>query len=191
MSKTIEIKKVHIRNLILSFIIGLVLISCLKEPKKEMINEEYNEPITAPELNSDYNEDYDFLKEYNKSIKFAYTIFRISKPVLRGHKSEFYGDSNYCYVEFEDEVIYSEILDVENYNEDTKYKLLDDVESEILNQNKYISSSLYSNAVVNYGYDVAKDLIDNKYKIKIIDRHISTFTSYAEASKDLQKEKNQ
>lgn len=127
------------------------------------------------------NNTYEF-KEPLKNKKFVYVLLKTEKPVLKGHKSEYYDLPSYCHVSYEKEDLYSDIIEIEDYNEDVKYKLFDELIADILDKNKFISNSLYQNAVFEYGSNAAEIIKDDKYNVKINDKQIFTFDSYSEAS---------
>ena len=158
----------------------IMFISCFIEPKKsDNINSD-TDLLVEETLPSDDHSTTN--QEPIIAKKFVYIKIKAQIPVLRGHKSEFYGDESYCYVELENEVFYTDIIEIESYNEDSKYKLIDNAENEISERYKFINNSLYSAAVVDYGYAAAKVLKENTYKIKIIDKELFPFESYSEAS---------
>jgi hypothetical protein len=76
----------------------------------------------------------------------------------------------------------SEIQEVYRYNEDIKYKILDDFQNEVNNQ-LILKSSVYSNNLwIKCKDEALRDLYKN-YEFKIIDRQVYSFDSYSEASK--------
>lgn len=127
----------------------------------------------------------DYIERNNK--KFIYVVIEISKPILKGFKPTENLDGD-CYVVFVNEKRFSEVIEIENYNEDEKYKVLDKVQKEILKGNLYINQKLYGEAVVEYGYKAAEFLKNKDFPIKIINREVYDFNSYSEASKMLNNE---
>lgn len=168
-----------------------LLVSCFKEPNKESNNENYEVSNETENSSTNNSTDFDISQTNNNvdSKKFVYVVIEISKPILKGFKSKYYDIKNSCHIEFVNEYRFSDIIEVQQYNEDVKYKLLDDAQKVILNQNQYINQNLYANAVVEYGYDAADEIKNENYSIKILNREIMVFDSYSEASKNLNNEK--
>lgn len=163
-----------------AIILALCLTSCFTEPKK--INNKKFETTTSNVDTTSSIKNNIIDKKPLKIKKFVYVVVSTKTPILRGNISEMIDIRNSCYVDFENEVFSSDIVEVQNYNEDVKYKLIDEAESKILEKNQYVSNSLYSNAVVTYGYDAAEHLKNNNYRIKVVNSKLFTFDSYSEAS---------
>lgn len=156
-----------------------VLISCLKEPKSENNAESVeNNFTTTKTLETIDNNTY---KKENQK-KYVYIKVKISKPILRGNKSEFYDLPSTCYVDYEDNDFLTDIIELDYYDENVKYKLLDDTEKIVMDKFKYLS--LYGDAVVEYGYKAAENIKNSSYSTKIIQSDIFVFDSYADASKN-------
>jgi len=168
---------------LLTLISCFLLISCFTEPKSSNISEPMERKVentVIPETNSTI---------YNniKSKKFVYVKLVVSKPVLKGSKSDFHEVPNMCYVDYEENIFTTDIIEIDEYNEDIKYRLIDNAEKQIINKNSYINQNLYGDAVVEYGYKAAEHIKNSNYQLKIIENDVFVFDSYAEASKNRKK----
>jgi hypothetical protein len=170
-----------------AIILVLCLTSCFIEPKKA--NNKGFDTTSSNVDTTSYIKNNIIDKKPLKIKKFIYVVVSTKTPILRGNISEMIDIRNSCYIDFEYEVFSSDIVEVQNYNEDVKNNLIDEAESEILEKNQYVSNSLYSNAVVTYGYEAAEHLKNNNYRIKVTNSKIFTFDSYSEASISKKKRK--
>lgn len=155
------------------------LISCLKEPKSENNSDSLENNFITTKASETI--DNNTSKKENQK-KYVYLKVKISKPILRGIKSEFYDRPNMCYVVYEDNEFLTDIIELDYYDENVKYKLLDDTEKIVRDKFKYLS--LYADAVVEYGYKAAEDIKNLEYSTKIIQSDIFVFDSYADASRN-------
>lgn len=165
---------------LLVLILSFLLFSCFQEPKSTNTSEQIESNAVnteIPETNSTTNDNF-------SSKKFVYIELKISKPMLKGRKSDFYDIPNTCYVDYEENIFTTDIIELYEYDEDIKYRLIDDAEKQIRNQNSYINQNIYADAVVEYGSDAAEGVKNSNYQIKIIKTDIFVFDSYAEASKN-------
>lgn len=164
-------------------------ISCFTEPKKvenTAIEKERN--VKKGEKKND-----ETLTTNTQSIqhqkKFIYIKIKISTPVLYGKKSEFLDIPSICYAKYEDENNLTDVIELDTYNEDIKYRLLDDFEKKVKEQYKNIGTSLYLEAFDKYGSREADEIKKEEYNIKILSRDIFVFDSYSEASINKNNEK--
>ena len=167
----------------LIIVFSLLLISCFTEPKK--VNLSLEEDKSTESLNDVNNKHETETRIVEENLpKFIYAKLKISKPVLYGRKYNSMLDlASYCDIMYEDAEYITDITEVAFYDEDIKYKLLDKVEKTIENNSTVLQQNLYGNAVVDYGYEAAEHLKNEKYKIKINTKEVLVFDSYAEASK--------
>lgn len=131
------------------------------------------------------------VNEKVENSKFVYAVFTVEEPELIIKKEEYYSDDPYdLRLKYKDvydvelnKVFYkSEIQEIYGYNEDIKYKILDDFQNEVNNQ-LILKKSVYSNNLwIKCKDDALRDLFKN-YEFKIIDREVNSFDSYSEASK--------
>jgi len=170
----------------LTVVLGFLLISCLTEPKNETVTESVQD---SPANNSE-STNYNVANQSVTQKKFVYIILEADIPVLGGYKSESVGIDSFCYILYEKESYITDVIEVNNYNEDSKYRLLDEAEKKALDKNLYIGDNLYSNAVATYGYKAAESLKDKKPMIKVTNREIFEFDSYSEASIHRKNRKN-
>jgi hypothetical protein len=163
------------KKLILLLLCSL-FISCFKEPKN--INSDVKKEVvrndSVPNINSNV---------IKIQKKFAYVVIQISKPVLYGEKSNFIDIPSICYAKYVVENNSTDIIELESYNEDIKYQLLDGFESRVKEKYKGIGTSLYLEAFDKYGSREAEEIKNAEYNIKILSRDIFVFDSYSEASK--------
>lgn len=165
---------------VLTLILSFLLVSCFTEPKSTNTSE----PIESKVENTEIPETNSTFYDNVKSKKFVYIELKISKPVLKGNKSDFYDIPNICYVDYEENIFTTDIIELDEYNEDIKYRIIDNAEKQIRNQNSYINQNLYADAVVEYGYDAAESVKNSNHKLKVLNTEVFVFDSYAEASKN-------
>jgi hypothetical protein len=130
----------------------------------------------------------------NSKPKYVFAVFTVEEPDLIIEKEEYYSDDPYdLNLKYKDKydvilnkVSYkTEIQEIYGYNEDIKYKILDDFEIEV-NDKIILKSSVYrDNLWIKCKDDGLRDLFKN-YEFKIIDRQVQLFDSYSEASKSRQ-----
>lgn len=92
MNKTIEIKKVHLKNLFLSTVLSFLLISCFTEPKK------IREKVKKAERTVVYEKEELTLKVLNKLLRFQIKDFEIwCKSQNFIYDSRVYDEGYICY----------------------------------------------------------------------------------------------
>lgn len=121
-----------------------------------------------------------------KNKKFVYTKITLSVPEFIVVRLDLNYNFSYS-VRWKDIVFLSDVIEVQDYNEDEKYKLLDQVERRLsLKIDSYNIN--YRLSVMNDCKDEyrQKEFLENKTQIK--DRQVLTFDSYSEASIQRQNE---
>lgn len=164
-------------------IILLIFISC-----KNKSNDSFS---TEPEYQT---ESTDIENVENSKPKYVFTVFTVEEPQLTIKKEEYYSDDPYDLnlkyrdiydVELNKVSYKTEIQEIYGYNDDIKYKIIDDFEIEV-NDKLILKSSVYSdNLWIKCKDEGLRDLFKN-YEFKIIDRQVLSFDSYSEASKSRQ-----
>ena len=135
-----------------------------------------------------YNSNY---QEPLKIKKFVYVVIKVEKPtfdvyqpISRLNSLGFYETADPTYsVNYENEVYYTEIVEVDNYNEDEKYKIIDNAKNKMRTQLD-IYDSTYSINVRVQCKDEYKIKGFQRESSKITDTQIYEFDSYSEASRD-------
>lgn len=163
---------------ILFFVIllGSVIIYSDNNNNETKVDSTYVEPMIVDTLNTNVNN----YQEPLKTKKFVYVVIEISKPTLDGYKP--IDNKNWCYIVNKNENTYSDIIELDTYNDDVKYKLLDEAEKNLFKNYSYLSQNLHSDAVVTYGYEAAEAIKGADCTIKILNRDVKVFDSYSEAS---------
>jgi hypothetical protein len=163
---------------ILFFVIllGSVIIYSENNNNETNVDSTYVEPMVVDTLNTNVNS----YQEPLKTKKFAYVVIEISKPTLDGYKP--IDNKNWCYIVNKNENTYSDIIELDTYNDDIKYKLMDEAEKNLFKNYSYLSQNLYTNAVVTYGYEAAEAIQGQDCSITILKRDVKVFDSYSEAS---------
>lgn len=130
-----------------------------------------------------------------KNNKFAYVFFTLESPRLV-HTEPTYvtrqgalAGTTYQeriegsdYVEWDKKAFTTGIIEMEDYNEDEKYKLLDKAEYEYKQAHYPIIDAEFESSLYKINdYNKAEEL--KKNRTKIIKREVLVFNTYAEASK--------
>lgn len=164
-------------------IILLIFISCKNKSSDSFSSE------------SEYQtESTDIENVGNSKPKYVFAVFTVEEPELIIKKEEYYSndpyDLNLKYRDIYDvelnKVSYkTEIQEIYGFDEDIKYKILDDFEIEV-NDKLILKSSVYrDNLWIKCKDEGLRDLFKN-YEFKIMDRQVLSFDSYNEASKSRQ-----
>ena len=177
-------KFIYVLPVLLLILIPL-LIFLVSNNSESRIEEPYIVPMveTTPIEENNNSGIYNSTYENNNKKTFVYVKLSISKPVLRGFKSSSYEIKSYCYVEYEESIYQTDIIELDEYNEDVKYQLLDKAEKNFKDSKLILNNNLYSEAVYEYGYEAAEIVKNANYSIKINSSEVLVFDSYAEASK--------
>tara|TARA_R100001015_G_C4499303_1_gene74357 strand:- start:80 stop:625 length:546 start_codon:yes stop_codon:yes gene_type:complete len=175
-------------KLLIWFIIFGGIISCKNEVKRIEDIEDIEEINLATKKN-----------EKAKKKKFAYVVFLLESPRLK-HSEPTYmdvptpsGGSNYKKIDGYDIAVWdkraftTEIIEIEDYNEDEKYKLLDKAEYEYKQIHYPLIDSKYESNVLSKVRDFETKEKLRRHRTKIISRDVQVYDSYAEASKSKNK----
>lgn len=142
------------------------------------VNSNYQEPITIK--------------------KFVYVVIKVKTPKLSTFEIGGYTDystgmykpvENICSTDWEESYYSTEIIEVDDYNEDEKNRLLDKTENDIESKIYYTNLN-YEVSVRNNCRDESKKEELLKNKSKITDRQIFDFDTYSQASLSKQTNKN-
>ncbi|GAA4954765.1 hypothetical protein GCM10023314_30560 [Algibacter agarivorans] len=137
--------------------------------------------------------------EKAKNKKFAYVVFKLESPRLEHSEPTYmevptptggsYTDKidGYDFVVWDKKAFTTGVIEIENYNEDEKYKLLDKAEYEYKQIHYPLIDSKYESNVLNKVRDFQTKEELKKHRTKIITRDVYAYTSYAEASKSKRK----
>ena len=151
---------------------------------------------------------YDLEKENEKNNiennltqkpKYVFVVFNVEEPKLKIEK-QFTRENqdasdleiqykDYYYVEFEKTIYKSEIKETLNYNEDKKFKILDDFESQLNLSLILINSVFHDNLFIKCKDEDLRELY-RETECRIKDRQIFIYDSYSEASQARQKFKS-
>ncbi len=142
--------------------LSFVLFSCFNEPKKEIEKNNLNNSVNTNLIENEIV----YEEPLKVNTKYIYIEFSVSKPVLVGIKSQSIDFPNQCHVDYEKEYRYTDIIEVNEYNDDVKYKLLDEAEKKISID---MTNNLYANAVVEYGSRAAENIKNEVHMVKVID----------------------
>ena len=167
---------------------GLILFSNLNNNNSENV---YSPPVidTSSTYNTNsYNTNY---QEPLKIKKFVYVVIKVEKPtfdvyqpISRLNSLGFYETADPIYsVNYENEVYYTEIVEVDNYNEDEKYKIIDNAKSKMRTQLEIYDGTYRAN-VIGGCKEEYKVKGFQKEVSKIKETQIYEFDSYSEASRD-------
>lgn len=130
------------------------------------------------------------------TTRFAYVVFKVSKPRLHHTDDKYIRSINIPgqlptqsqtikgvnFVEYDSYIMTTDVVEIKDYNEDAKYKLIDEQEK--------IAKQQLSNQDVGFHVDVMSYVNDPEERSrmmntqsKVIDRKCNIFNSYKEASK--------
>lgn len=149
------------------------------------VNSNYYEPKIV-DTKSTYQNNY---QETIKNKKYVYVVSKIEKPILDVFKSGGYTNSLGIYeienstysINYETETYVSEIIEINDYNTDEKYKILDETKEKLKNQMIFIDETFFTNLLINCK-DENKRKEFKKIRSRIKDSKIFEFNSYSEAS---------
>ena len=135
-----------------------------------------------------YNSNY---QEPPINKKYVYVIIKIKKPKLEVYQPMSYTNTlgyevtpepTYS-ISFENETYTTEIIEIENYNIDEKYKAMDGAKNKMYSKLAIDDSVFSSNLWVKCKDDAKREEFQ-KISSEIIDTQIYDFDSYSEASRD-------
>lgn len=173
---------------VLTLISISLIISQVKEPESEI---NYDSPAVVEDTvvynYQNSNNDY---KEPIKNIKYVYIIFDIEKPVLKvsvfekisSLSTNLHSSPQDIYsTELVKISFISDILEIEDYSEDNKNRILDLTEAKLYDRLRNFDS--------DYNFDIISKCKDEtqrnelqEAKSKIVERNIYEFDTYSEAS---------
>ena len=165
-------------------IILLTIISCKNKDNDSFSRE--SETQTKPS-------NIEYIKK--STPKYVFAVFLVEEPSLKIDKEldlstqEPY-DLNLKYkdiydIELNKRSYKTEIKEIYDFNDDIKYKIIDDFEIEVNDQLAVENSVYRTNLWIKCKDEELRDLFKN-YEFKIIDRQVLSFDSYSEASKSRQ-----
>lgn len=142
--------------------------------------------------NETVNIDY----KIKKKPKYIFVVFYVEEPKLKTEKQftrENQGPydleikyKDYYYVEFEKTTYKSEIQESLNYNEDIKFKILDDLERQLNLRLILVNLGFHDSLLIKCKDEDVKESY-RETECRITDRQIFTYDSYSEASQARQK----
>ena len=185
-------------------------LSQLKTQNKELKQQESNEVIQQSQVrdnidtqnitkinqypvnpNSFSTNGYKAISSENyDNTKFAYVLIKTKEPKLTHYagvnKTDVFGNysettSPINFVEWETHNYFTDIVEIKNFSEDKKYRLMDEAESITRNQTEYKNSNFSTQVLMNVSdQNEIQKLMNNK--VEIISRKCFAFDSYKQAS---------
>lgn len=146
----------------------------------------YTPPVidTTEVYNTDYQEPLKIKKFVYVVIKVEKPTFDVFQPISKLNSIGYYEASDPSYsVIYDNEVYYTDIIEVENYDEDEKYKIMDNAKNKMKTQLELYDSTYRMNVMVKCK-DEFKVEGFQKESSKITETQIYEFDSYSEASRD-------
>jgi|GEM_PF-1881762 len=178
----------------------------LKEQIEDKIQKP-NEPTTQSIQNTNLipQNKSELFEPTNKSnlniggnTKFVYVIIKTKEPELEHSEGVYISDgvggfggtrtNDINYVKWENYAYKSEIQEIQNYNEDKKFRLLDEVESLTRQKLSIRDINFRSEVFMKVRDENERSKLENN-SIKIIDRKACVFDTYKEASEHKNKNK--
>lgn len=191
-----EPKKENSDNTFVYLFIGVavifLLIFIISQNVENNVEQNYDSPASIAVDSSAYedvNPNYNY-QEPIKNKKFVYVVFNLETPKLDkftiegsyDYNTNFHNPSKTLYsTNWEKSSFQTEILEIEDYNEDNKNRILDQTEAQMYEKLRIYDSNYNSDIIVNCNDDREKEKL-KEAKSKIIDRNIYKFDSYSEAS---------
>lgn len=189
-------KKEDSNNTFVYLFIGIAIvflsIFIISQNVENNVEQNYDSPASVAVDSSAYenvNANYNY-QEPIKIKKFVYVVFNVETPKLHtftieggyDYTTNFYKPSETFYsTKWEKSSFQTEILEIEDYNEDNKNRILDQTESQMYEKLRIYDSNYNSDIIVNCNDDREKEKL-KEAKSKITDRNIYEFHSYSEAS---------
>lgn len=181
------------RKILVYSLFLLFILSCNKKANSEFEVESAIESPTSSDENSNLENN---VASKNNLKKFVYVLIKIKTPKLDSYEFEgvYTIDENINRHEeipartiysakWEESVYSTDIMEIENYNEDEKYRMLDNAENNISLQHNLSSSDM------NFRLEIDARCKDNtererlkENKSQITNSEVYVFDSYAEAS---------
>ncbi len=193
------------------FLLAITLIACntvtdeekdLKRKEKELqlreleIQEKERNLQNLDNSHSNYSQNNYSNENLVGNKKFIYAVFKVQIPKLEYKNSEVYTNLNgipetfpeTASTIFKESFFITDIIEVDNFNEDEKYKHLDYAEKEI-NKNLRNLNQQFLLEIFKIRDDQLRNSFNN-IKCKIISREILAFDSYSDASISKEQYKN-
>lgn len=150
-----------------------------KEPDSTELPSSYENVSTNSDMNNYTNSEY---SEPLKNKKFCFIEVRILKPVVyQGIVSEY---SNIpAKVEKVESKIFSEIVEIEDYNEDVKYRLIDKFDKTLNESINMIKLNFNAELTSTNDYNLIQAYEALPMHVDIISKEVNVFDSYSEAYK--------
>lgn len=137
------------------------------------------------------NETVNIENKIKEKPKYIFVVFYVEEPKLKIEK-QFTRDNqdpydleikykDYYYVEFEKTTYKSEIQEIIGYNEDKKFKILDNLESKLNTRLILVNLSFHNSLLIKCKDEDVKET-NRETECRITDRQIFTYDSYSEAS---------
>jgi hypothetical protein len=160
---------------------GTIIFSNYNEESKSL-EDNYTVDTSAIAIENNY-------KEEVKINKFIYIVMKVEKPKLDVYQplsttsiSGFSITPDPIYsINYENETYTTEIIEIENYNLDEKYKAIDNAQNKMYSQLEMYDNSNYINSF-SICKDDAKREEFKKIASKVVDTQVYEFDSYSEAS---------
>lgn len=130
------------------------------------------------------NETVNIEKRRKEKPKYIFVVFYVEEPKLKITK--YHEIDDFFYVEFEKTTYKTEIQEVIGYNEDKKFKILDNLESQLNTRLILVNLSFHNSLLIKCTDEDAKETY-RETECRITDRQIFTYDSYSEASQARQK----
>ncbi|MBP6039938.1 MAG: SHOCT domain-containing protein [Flavobacterium sp.] len=193
-SVNIDDKTTIDRKIILFFGIFIVVILIIVGSQYSNIKSDfYNEDtFTTDTSTTSYYDNYNNInhQEPINNKKFVFVVFNVETPKLHTFSIEGYNDgitnfyrpAEYFYsTEWTKSIFTSEIIEIEDYNEDSKNRILDQTELQ-MNEKLRISDIKYNSEIILKCNDERKKEELKDAKSKILEKNIYAFDTYSEAS---------
>jgi Short C-terminal domain len=164
-------------------LIGSVIIYSDNNNNETTVDSTYVEPMVVDTLNTNVNS----YQEPLKTKKFVYLVFKIDTPKLDaleiiGNALDNYRVTGYYYsTKWEEMVFSTEVIEVEDYTEDNKNRMLDKFEAEMESKLKMYDYNYSFDVKINCKDDSKKESL-LKEQAKITKRDVYEFNTYSEAS---------
>ncbi len=162
-------------------IIGGVILYNIQNKTVDNYDEPMIEPVESV-IETPYKEEY---KEELKIKKFVYVVFKAKTPKLvyftTGGITQFDLTENHYYTNWDEFDFTTDIIEVEDYTEDNKNRILDQTAFQMSNKFNMYNADYLTDILINCK-DPSKRAELKKEKSQIVEQNIYSFDSYSEAS---------
>lgn len=150
-----------------------------REQDSTEVPSSYENVSTNSDMNNSTNSEY---SEPVKNKKFCFIEVKILKPVVyQGLVSEY---SNIpAKVEKVESKIFSEIVEIEDYNEEVKYRLIDKFDKTLNESISIIKLNFNADLTSTNDYNLIQTYEALPINVDIISKEVNVFDSYSEAYK--------